>query len=266
MPTNLTTIPWLDNGMLAQLPVRMGMRRIAPANRFPDGSILYAASDAKLQYDWTLSYENLNDQELQRFADFFVATQSASASFAFYDPLGNMLTHSGNLQSSAWIAPSALVISPFVDPQVEGAFILTNPTSQPLTLSQSASVAGAFAVCFSVLTKWEGGASVALSLSDGGTTETRTLQAGAWTRNHVVKRGVESTVSRTAAIVVPPHTQLIVAAPQLEIASRPNAYVETGVHSGVFAAAWLSQKQIDLQSPAPGAHSIILHIESIRQS
>ncbi len=266
MPTNLTIIPWLNNGMLAQLPVRMGMRRIAPANRFPDGSILYAASDAKLQYDWTLKYENLNEQEWQRFADFFVTTQNGSASFAFYDPLGNMLAHSANLQNPVWIAPSALAISPYVDSDVAGAFILTNPTLQPLTVSQTAGVAGAFAVCFSVLSRWEGGASVALSLSDGGTTETRSFQAGAWTRNHLVKRGVESSISRTAAIVVPPHTQVIVAAPQMEIASRPNAYVETGVHSGVFSAAWLSQKQIELQSPAPGAHSIILHIESIRQS
>ncbi len=266
MPTSAIAIPSLDNGMLAQLPVRLQMRRIAPANRFADGSILYAASEAKLQYNWTLRYENLNPQEWGRFADFFAATQSTNASFSFYDPMGNLLAQSSNLQSSVWIAPSALTVAPFSDAEVAGAFILTNPSSQPLTLTQSSGIAGPFETCFSVMSRWDGGAGISLSLSDGATARTLAFRAGAWSRNHIVMRGGTSSASRTAGIVVPAQTQLIVAAPQLEIASQPNAYVETGAQSGVFASAWLAQKQFDLHSPAPGAHSTTLYIESLRQS
>lgn len=266
MPTSAIAIPYLDNGMLAQLPVRLEMRRVAPANRFADGSILYAASEAKLQYNWTLRYENLTAGEWGRFSDFVATTESANPSFAFYDPLGNLLAQSSNLLSSVWIAPSGLTVAPFSDAAVAGAFILTNPSSQPLTLTQTAGVAGPFETCFSVMSRWDGGAGISLTVSDGTTTQTRAFRAGSWSRDHIAMRGGASSASRTAGIVVPAQTQVIVAAPQLEIASQPNAYVETGAQSGVFASAWLAQKQFDLKSPAPGAHSTTLHIESLRQS
>ena len=266
MPTNLRTIPWLDNGMLAQLPVRLEMRRVTPANRFPDGSILYAASEAKLQYNWTLRYENLNAQEWQRFATFFSATDGASAPFVFYDPLGNLLAQSVNLRGAVWIAPAGLAVVPFADANVNGAFLLTNSSSQPLTLSQTVGVAGPFETCFSVLTRWDGGAGFALSSSDGATNVSGEFLAGAWARKHVVMRGGESSASRTVGIVVPGNSQVIVATPHFEIASAPTAYVASGAQSGVFSAAWLNQKQFDLQSPTPGAHLITLHIESLRQS
>ena len=164
--------------------------------------------------------------------------------------------------------PLTLLQSPFTVAQsrLTSLQIPLTPVQSPLTLTQTAGVAGPFETCFSVMSRWDGGAGISLTVSDGTTTQTRAFRAGSWSRDHIAMRGGASSASRTAGIVVPAQTQVIMAAPQLEIASQPNAYVETGAQSGVFASAWLAQKQFDLKSPAPGAHSTTLHIESLRQS
>ncbi|WP_031498582.1 hypothetical protein [Bryobacter aggregatus] len=266
MPTDPIHFPYLDNGMLSQMPVRLELNRIAPANRFLDGSILYAASDAKLQYNWTLRYDDLSEAEWQRFTDFFAAIATGSEAFTFYDPLGNLLADTGNLESSSWIRPAGLALQSFSDPDVDKAYIVTNPTSAPLVLSQAVNVAGGFQTSFSLLVRWAGGMPFALAQSDGAQRLEQHFQATGWTRHFVAMKGVTSSASRSAEIVVLPTTQLIIAAPQLEIAAAPNAYSETGGHGGVFPQAWIGQKKLELQSPTPGGHSITLQIESLRQS
>ncbi len=264
MPSNPVQFPALDNGILAHLPVDLQIEKITRATRFPDGSLLFATAEARTRYSWTLRYENLNPTEWQRMLDFIAATQRGAASFAFYDPLGNLLAHSGNLEDAVWLAPPGLTVDPVLDAGQPKAFILTNPTALPLILSQSVSLAGSFSACFSVLAKWVGGAQFSLSLSDGVATASAAQSATAWSRHHVRLSSTELAATRMVSIIVPPTTQIIIAAPHLEIADSPGASLETGSQSGVFPNSWLVQKSFDTQSLAPGAHSITLRIESLR--
>ncbi len=264
MPTSAFTIPALDNGMLAQRPIRLTMAQLAPANRFPDGSVLFSASEAQQIYNWTLSYENLSTAEWERFQSFLNATQGGSASFLFLDPIGNLLAQSVNLESSVWLAPSGLTVDPFADPDQPDSYILTNSTAQPLALTQTASVPGAFTTCFSLLAKWPGAASFSIGLTDDTATASHAISASQWSKQHVRLSSNAAAQTRTVSITIPPTTQVIVASPQLEVAASPNAYCQTGANSGVFTSAWLAQERFDSQSVAPGAHSITLHVESIR--
>lgn len=264
MPANPIQFPALDCGILAQLPVELSIENLTRATRFPDGSLLFAANEARTRYSWFLRYENLNPQEWQRILDFIEATQRGAASFTFYDPIGNLLTHSVNLGESIWLAPPGLTVAPIADADQSNAFILTNPTSQPLALSQSVSVAGPFTTCFSIRAKWAGGASFSLGLSDAIQSASVSRTAGPWASHHVRLISSGNPESRMASIVVPPATQVIVAAPHLEIAASPSAPLETGSQSGIFPNSWLVQKSFDTQSLAPGAHSITLRIESVR--
>ena len=264
MPANPIQFPALDNGILAQLPVELSIENLTRATRFPDGSLLFAANEARTRYTWLLRYQNLNPQEWQRVLDFIAATQRGSASFTFYDPIGNLLAHSVNLEDSIWLAPPGLIVDPIVDANQSNAFILTNPTAQSLALSQSVSVAGPFTTCFSIRAKWAGGANFSLGLTDGIQSASASRTAGAWTSHYVRLSSSGTPESRMASISVPPATQIIVASPQLEIAASPGAPLQTGSQSGIFSNSWLAQKSFDTQSLAPGAHSITLRIESFR--
>ena len=166
MPSNPIQFPALDNGMLTHLPVDLSIEKLSRATRFPDGSLLFAAAEAKTRYSWLLRYENLNPQEWQRLLDFIAATQRGAQSFTFYDPLGNLLAHSGNLEDSVWLTPPGLTVDPILDADQPKAFILTNPTAQPLALTQSVDLSGPFTACFSIRAKWAGGVNFSLGLSD----------------------------------------------------------------------------------------------------
>ncbi len=264
MPANPIRFPALDTGILAHLPVELSIEKMTRATRFPDGSLLFAANEARTRYSWLLRYENLNPQEWERMLDFIAATQRGAASFTFYDPIGNLLAHSSNLEDSVWLAPPGLTVDPIVEIGQPNAFILTNPTAQPLALSQSISLAGPFTTCFSIRAKWAGGANFSLGLSDAVQSASVPRTAVSWARHHVRLISSGAPETRMASIVVPPTTQIIVAAPQLEIAASPGAPLETGSQSGVFSNSWLVQKSFDSQSVAPGAHSITLRIESVR--
>jgi hypothetical protein len=264
MPSNPIHFPALDNGMLAHLPVELSIEKITRATRFPDGSLLFAASEARTRYSWLLRYENLNPQEWQRLLDFITASKRGASSFTFYDPIGNLLAQSNNLEDSIWLASPGLTVDPILDADQSNAFILTNATAQPLALSQSVSIAGPFTTCFSLRAKWAGGANFSLALSDAAQTSSVSRSATAWARHHVRLTSSGAPETRMVSIVVPPTTQIIVAAPQLEIAAHPGVPLETGAQSGVFPNSWLAQKSFDTRSAAPGAHSITLRIESLR--
>ncbi len=264
MPHNPIQFPALDNGMLAHLPVELSIEKMTRATRFPDGSLLFAASETRTRYNWLLRFENLNAQEWQRLSDFISASRRGATSFTFYDPIGNLLSHSNNLEDSIWLASPGLTVDPILDADQSNAFILTNATAQPLSLSQSVSIAGPFTTCFSVWAKWVGGANFSLALTDTAQSSSVSRRSAAWARHHVRLSSSGNPETRMASIVVPPTTQIIVAAPQLEIAAHPGAPLETGAQSGVFPKSWLAQKSFDTRSAAPGAHSITLRIESLR--
>jgi hypothetical protein len=264
MPTDPIQFPALDNGMITHLPVDLLIEKITRSTRFPDGSVLYAAAEAKVRYLWTLRYENLNDAEWQRFNSFVQTTRRGSASFAFFDPIGNLLASSVNLQSSAWIASPGLTVDTIADPDFENSYILTNPTGQPLSLSQTVGVAGSYSTCFSIYAKWAGSANFQMQLSSSVDSAQRSLVAASWKRHFVRLDATAAAQDRMATLTVPPTTQIIVAAPQLEIAKSPHAYLPTASSGGVFPLAWLAQDRFTTQSNAPGAHSITLQIESLR--
>jgi len=264
MPASPIAFPALDNGMLAQLPASLTIEKLIRGTRFADGSILSAAFQARLRYSWVLRYENLSTAEWQRFMDFIAASGRGLESFVFPDPLGNLLARSGNLESSVWLSPPGLTVDPIEDAAQPKSFILTNPTTEPLTLSQTVEITGGFRTCFSVAAKWDGAASFSLSLSDGVDTATSEATAHGWVRHSISLSSGSAAATRTVGITVPPTTQIVLSSPQLEIAAAPGAYLETGAVGASFPSAWLAQRSFDSRSNAPGAHSITLRIESLR--
>lgn len=263
MPSNPIPFPALDNGMLAHLPVALRIDDITRTTRFPDGSLMGAAAESRLRLSWVLRYENLSVAEWQRLVAFIEATGRGAESFAFPDPIGNLLAQSANLESAPWVASPGLTVDTIVDPDQPSAFILTNSTPQPVTLTQSVALAGPFKTCFSVLAKWTGGASFNLSLSDGTLSNAASANAVQWAR-HAVVLSPGDAPSRLCTITIPANTQVILSSPQLEIAAAPGAHLATGEQSGLFPVAWLMDQSYDFQSNAPGAHSITLRIESLR--
>jgi hypothetical protein len=264
MPSNPLTFPALDNGMIAQLPVKLRIDRITRTTTFPDGTRLASPIDARLFYSWTLRFDNLSDDELNRVRDFIFSTQNGADSFIFPDPTGNLLADSANLESGIWLAPPGLTVDPFSDPSQPDAFILTNSTPAPLALTQTVSLSGPFATCFSVRARWDGGFPFSLGLTDGAASRTQPAVAGAWARHSVALFSMGAPETRTVSIIVPATTQIIVAEPQLEIAAAPGGYLKTGVEGSIFSPAWLAQSSFDESTNAPGAHSITLRIESFR--
>ncbi|MFN8687108.1 MAG: hypothetical protein ACK50U_14055 [Acidobacteriota bacterium] len=256
--------PHLDGGAIAQLPIRLTIERLIPRLLFPEGSEIRDSQNSLLRYSWSLAYDNLSDAEWQRFRSFIALTGHGARSFAFPDPLGNLLAASRDLTASVWLASPGLTVAPFADPGQPAAFILTNPTPAPLSLSQSVSLSGPFAACFSLRARWTSPVNFSISLGDDSGSTPRICLAGPWRSFHVSHSPAAAPSSRIVSITVPATTQILVAAPQLEIAFQPGAYHATSSDSGLFPHAWLDQSDFVSQSNAPGAHSISLRIVSQR--
>ncbi len=264
MPLDPLVFPHLDGGALAQLPVRLTIERQIPRLRFPDGSEVRDSQNCALRYSWLLAYENLNATEWQRFRTFINEASMGARTFSFPDPLGNLLLQSRDLTASPWPPSAGLTVAPFADPLQPEAFILTNSSPAPLTLTQAVPLGGAFTSCFSLRAMWTSAAGLSLSLDTAAVTTTRSFTVGDWRTLHVTHTSSTPAASRLVSITVPPTSQVIVAAPQLELAAQPGAYHATGSASALFSQAWLDQPEFISQSLAPGAHSISLRIVSQR--
>ncbi len=263
-PSSPLVFPASDLGFLAQFPVSYSSRRIGPRNEFSDGTRLHSSVESRLLSRWSLGLANLSDAERERFESFLAEAAGDGREFLFFDPIGNLLSHSVDLENAIWTRTGALDVAPFNDPSLGPAFVVTNTSLDWRSLEQTISFGHGFQACFSVLAKWDSSIPFRLRLVDSlGISE-----VGAQVhdpRRVFVRRLAGATIaSTTVSLDLAPNTQIILAQPQLEIGAFPSAYLPTGSRSGVVSSAWLGQREYRWQTEAPNAHAINLEIESIR--
>jgi hypothetical protein len=144
--------PQLSSGAIGQYPIRKRSIEKTIVNRSPDGTtIKYSDAGASL-LEWQLSFQNLNDGEIDALQQFFAACEGRLNAFTFLNPIGNLLAWSEDLAQPVWEMSTLLQLSAGVsDPNGDLlATRITNPTGSDLTLQQAISAPGWFSYCFSM--------------------------------------------------------------------------------------------------------------------
>jgi hypothetical protein len=265
MPVDpLLVFPASDAGFLAQFPVEYESQRRGPHNVFRGGAAIFSPAESRLKSRWALSFGHLSNGERDRMEEFLALAEGEGKSFLFFDPLGNLLQHSMDLENPVWVRSGAVDVAAFEDPQLGAAFVLTNSGTGWGSLEQTISFGHGFLGCFSLGLKWDSPVQVRLRIADAdGQSELAT--SAMESRRAAIKRKAAATVaSSTVSIQLAPNSQIIVAAPQLEIGAQASAYFPTGQRSGVVEKAYLRQDSYRWTSLAPHAHRLELIVESDR--
>jgi hypothetical protein len=263
-PSSALVFPASESGFIAQFPIRYECTRLGPRNHFADGSQLISSVESRRRSRWTLRYSHLSNTERDRFEEFLHFAEGKGQSFRFFDPLGNLLAHSEDLEAAVWSRTGALDVAPFTDPDLGAAFVVTNTSLDWRALNQTISFGHAFRACGSVAVKWASPVPFRLSISDSSGTTAKTFSVAAPQRVYLSRLASSLETATTFSLELPPNSQVILARPQFEIGAQPAAYSPTASQSGVYEAAYLRQDRYRWVSPAPDSHQITLSVEGIR--
>lgn len=262
MPSDLW-FPALQSGVCTHLPVELSVEEQGILNRFQDLSRIAETNRSRFVTRWAFQLEGIADTEAAGL-DTFLGAVNNGQSFLFVDPFGNLLAHSGDLTAAAWLGNAGLVMTPYTDPVIGASWLLTNSSADPLEVSQTISLPATYATCWSAYLKTVGGDRPSLAIRAGVQIANASPAGGGWSRVSVALRPSGNAESRTAAIVVPPRSQALLAQPMLENAFRPSAYAPSGAKNAVYANCQLAQSDFVWKVTAPGAQSISFVVEAVR--
>ncbi len=265
MPANGAVYPALDNGMIAQTPVYLSIRRKVSERVFGGGARIQDSANAYRHYLWRLQYEHLSESEWSRFVEFIETSGRGAKTFVFPDPVGNLLRNSQNLTAAAWQKSAGLGVGPIEYVPGRPCWILTNPTPIVQTIEQLIGIHDQYAMCFSIWAGWTSAQEFKLTVGNGPAIQEAVHSAGPWQR-YAVRRGAgPGTNLVRARIEVKPFSQLIVSSPQLEIGYGPQGYLATGEASGVFAEARLAEKPVDQYSTGANRRGLVVEIQGVQR-
>jgi hypothetical protein len=156
--------PQLGSGALSQFPVRKTRRTRTVTNRSADGTEIKLADPAGIITEWSLTYEDLSDQEADALQNFFDSTEGSLNEFTFLDPAGNLLAWSDQLDNDVWQKdPLLAVTGGAADPMGKAlAWRLSNNGAASQGVYQTIAAPGGYQYCLSAYARAEATNSVRL--------------------------------------------------------------------------------------------------------
>jgi hypothetical protein len=213
---------------------------------------------------WELEYSGLTDAEMGAFETLFEACEGRLRTFAFADPLGNLLRWTGDLSKSVWQTGLGIV-GGVEDPDGgTGASTLTNGAQAPQRISQTLVSPGPYTYVFSAWVRSHGAGGVRLGLTGVGQPW--------WSEFPIASEWQQVSVSRTfgssdqiaCSLEVPGGKAIEVYGPQLEAQSGASGYRRTTSTSGVFRARF-DQDELERVSYGPNNHSTRIRIVTVQE-
>lgn len=131
--------PQLLSGASSQYPIRKRSEYRTIRNRCLDGREIKLADPLASTIDWTLTFEELIDEEIATLRDFFVSMEGSLGTFMFLDPTDNLLAWSERFGETSWQKDPLLQLTSGLTDPLGGssAFQLANPAGASLRLRQT---------------------------------------------------------------------------------------------------------------------------------
>jgi hypothetical protein len=169
------------------LPMTRESRYTTRVNRMPDFTEARTADQVSPLFRWDLQLGPLSDADAATIQSFYAARNGGYETFAFLDPLDNLLQWSEDFSQSAWQKsnPSSFAVSGGVTDPFGGsaAQTLSNSSGATNTVSQTL-VANPAGITFTASVWLQGSGNVTLRVTDGAgqTASTVAALSGSWKR------------------------------------------------------------------------------------
>ena len=253
--------PQLSTGAVSQFPIRKMTSHRTVLTVSEDGYRFAVADEGGMTIRWTLTYNELSDEETQRLLDFFMAAEGRLQPFTFLDPIGNLLFWSENPNHSVWQKSSFLQSAGDVaDPTGSSrAFRLTNGGAAALPYEQTVNVPGKATCCFSVYARSNSASSIALNRVSGNATQTSSFGLTAsWRRLIHSTKLDDGDYSSIFGLRLNAGSSVELFGFQVNPQPGASIYVPSFDHSGVYPAARFDQDAMTVTATAPNRNSCSL--------
>jgi hypothetical protein len=245
--------PQLSSGSAAQFPIVRSRSWRSISNRLEDESLIFLPDTAAGQVEWRFSYQDLSDAEKQRLDDLFAQVQGRFGSFAFIDPMANLLGWSEDLSQPDWQAGLLQTQSNILDPVgTHRAWSLTNTSAGAQSLTQSVTVSGEYVCCFSAWARRASPGTVVIARDSSQVT----VRAGtSWKRISIGGQGVAGADASTCSITLGPGQTVELWGLQLEAQPHASSYKATGPAQGSYENTSFGMDELTFRSDGVGRSS-----------
>jgi hypothetical protein len=248
------------------LPLARESRFTSRINRTPDFTEIRAQDQTGPLFLWNLQLGPLTDADAATLQNFYAACNGGYQSFAFLDPLDNLLQWSEDFTQACWqkTSPSSFgITSGGSDPLGgSGAQTLSNTTAAVNTVSQSLAVNPQGLTLTASVWLLGSGAPITLRVSDGGSQNfAATISpAGSWQRYTVTGTFAASGSEIVWAADLPANAGAEFFGAQLAAMPGPGAYTRTTTVSGFHPNCCFDSQSLAHRVIAPNQNQVTVSI------
>lgn len=262
----MNCFPQLVTGAVAQYPLSRRNLRRTVVTEFLDGNSLKLADDAASVVEWRLGFDGLSTAEWQALEDFFLAAEGQLTTFAFLDPLANLLVSSADLTNSVWHRDPGLTVTTGQPDPFGGslAFRVVNNAQAPQALTQAIGGPGNFQYCTSLYASSAAPESIRLIQTSGSSVLKSSFTLGVdWQRcTHPAQLSATADIV-TCGFELDPGATVLVFGPQTEAQPSAGAYRATYEQGGVYPNTRFADDALELISPDPEQYSCVVTLRSV---
>ena len=260
--------PQLSSGALTQYPILKERNSRTIANTAADGRVIKAPDYGGSAIAWELRHSGLTDGELMELENLFQTAEGRLNSFAFLDPMSNLLMWSEAPTAVAWTRGPLLQVAATSDPLgTTRASRISNAGAADQSIEQPISAPGWFQYCFSVYVRGSGTSSAVLYRLAGGQIDSVAVQIdSSWRRVALSGRfdSTEQTVS--FGVRLAPGATIDIFGLQVEPQVNPSSYKPSTTRSGVCSNARFSDDTLRIVTHGVNQHAAVIRIEAAIRS
>lgn len=252
--------PQIGQGTVSQFPLRRTRKWRAITNELESGEQFIVPDAAGGQIEWYLRYTDLSDAETASLDNLFAASFGSYGSFAFIDPLANLLGWSEDFSKPDWQLGLLSQSAGAGDPMgTQRASSIANGSTGTQQVSQSLGISGDYVACFSAWVRANAAGTITLQRDASQTTAAIGPQ---WTRIYLSAAGTAAAVSSTFSIAIPAGQTIDVWGPQVEAQPFPSVYRQTTAALGIYGETYFGNDDMKVNSTAPGLSSCTIKLIS----
>jgi hypothetical protein len=250
---------------LFTLPLARESRFTSRINRTPDYTEMRAQDQTGPLFRWNLQLGPLSDAEATTLQNFYATCNGGYQTFAFLDPLDNLLQWSEDFSQACWHAtlPSSFnVASGGSDPLGgSGAQTVTNSSASVNTVSQTLA-ASPQGITLTASVWLKGSAPITLHVSDGGSQDFAVVVSptGSWQRYVITGTFAAGGSQIVWAADLPGNSGAEFFGAQLAATPGPGAYTRTTTVSGFHPNCCFDSQALAHRVIAPNQNQVSVSV------
>jgi hypothetical protein len=253
--------PQVRSGAICQYPIRRRRHYRTITNTLENGTRIALSDPLATTVRWGLVYAGLTDAETTTLKSFFENVEGRLDTFAFVDPVANLLVWSEDFSQSAWQRNSLLQVQPqAADPfGSTRATQVTNTGAGSLTLTQTVQIPETWTSCWSLYMR--SNAPLAVTMSRASSTMPARVTTN-WQRFEMSNPGNGTGDSSDFSLEISSGAQIEIFGAQVEAQAGASAYMSTRNVSAVYPNTRFDSDTLQISIDAPNSNGCNIALTS----